>query len=91
MATQPPHGGDPAVVLIDHDTNLDRELNLAGWNRPDLCRQLLVAGADPIARADAGITCGWIDPNGALLKPPGPYRPNWADGEANCLASGHGS
>ncbi len=21
----------------------------------------------------------WVDPNGALLKPPGPYRPNWAD------------
>ncbi len=120
-ATQPPHGVDPAVVqvLIDHDAKLDRALNLAGcWNLADLCGQLLAAGADPTAQADAGITplesaamhgstdaadvligyglhrpglwlaaaagrldlvCSWVDPNGALLKPPGPYRPNWAD------------
>ena len=58
-ATQPPHGVDPAVVqvLIDHGAELDRALNLAAcWNLADLCRQLLAAGADPAARADAGIT-----------------------------------
>lgn len=120
-ATQPPHGIDPAIiqVLIDHGANLDRALNLAGcWNLADLCRQLLMAGADPTARADAGITPlesaamhgstdaadiligyglhrpglwlagaagqldlvrSWVDSTGTLLKPPGPYRPNWAD------------
>ena len=32
-------------------------MNLAGcWNLADLCTQLLAAGADPAARADAGIT-----------------------------------
>ena len=58
-ATQPPHGIDRAVVqvLIDSGAYLDRALNLAGcWNLPDLCRQLLDAGAIPAARADAGIT-----------------------------------
>lgn len=59
-ATQPPHGVvDPAVidVLIANGATLDRALNFAGcWNLPDLCRQLLAAGADPTARADAGIT-----------------------------------
>jgi ankyrin repeat protein len=58
-ATQPPHGIDPTVVqvLIDHGANLDRALNLAGcWNLPDLCLQLLAAGADPRARSDADIT-----------------------------------
>lgn len=120
-ATQPPHGIDPSVVqvLIDHGANLDRALNLAGcWNLPALCQQLLAGGADPTARADAGITPlesaamhgstqaadiligyglhrpglwlaaaagrldlvrSWVDPSGALLKPAGPYRPNWAD------------
>lgn len=58
-ATQPPHGIDPAVVdvLIDNGAHLDRALNLAGcWNLAGLCRQLLAAGADPSARADADIT-----------------------------------
>lgn len=52
----PPH---PQVVevLIDAGAELDRALNLAGcWNLPVLCEQLLAAGADPGARADAGIT-----------------------------------
>jgi ankyrin repeat protein len=58
-ATQPPHGIDPAViaVLIASGATLDRALNLAGcWNLAGLCRQLLAAGADPAARADADIT-----------------------------------
>lgn len=58
-ATQPPHGIDPVIidVLIDNGAGVDRALNLAGcWNLPDLCRQLLDAGADPTARADANIT-----------------------------------
>lgn len=58
-ATQPPHGVEPAVIdtLITNGAHLDRALNLAGcWNLPDLCRQLLAAGADPTARADADIT-----------------------------------
>lgn len=57
--TQPPHGIEPGVVdvLIDHGANPDRALNLAGcWNLPDLCRQLLAAGANPAARADGNIT-----------------------------------
>jgi hypothetical protein len=120
-ATQPPQGVAPGVVqvLIDHGADVDRALNLAAcWNLPDLCRQLLAAGADPTARADADITplesaamhgstgaaevlithglhrpClwvaaaagrldlvrTWVDPQGTLLAPPGPYRPNWAD------------
>ncbi len=52
----PPH---PRVVevLIEAGAELDRALNLAGcWNLPELCEQLLAAGADPAARADAGIT-----------------------------------
>ena len=60
MMTQP-EGGPPAPgivrVLIDGGAHLDRALNLAGcWNLADLCAQLLAAGADPTARADAGIT-----------------------------------
>lgn len=58
-AAQPPHGVDPAVleVLIANGAQLDRALNLAGcWNLADLCQQLLAAGADPTARADADIT-----------------------------------
>ena len=56
-----PEGGAPAPemvgVLIDAGADLDRALNLAGcWNLADLCAQLLAAGADPAARADAGIT-----------------------------------
>ena len=44
-------------VLIGAGAELNRALNLAGcWNLPDLCEQLLVAGADPAARADANIT-----------------------------------
>lgn len=57
--TQPPHGIDPAVirVLISAGAELDRALNLAGcWNLADMCAQLLAAGADPTARADANIT-----------------------------------
>lgn len=52
----PPH---PQAVdaLIEAGAEFDRALNLAGcWNLPDLCEQLLAAGADPAARADAGIT-----------------------------------
>lgn len=60
MMTQP-EGGPPSSevveVLIDGGAYLDRTLNLAGcWNLADLCAQLLAAGADPAARADAGIT-----------------------------------
>ncbi|MDE2936013.1 MAG: ankyrin repeat domain-containing protein [Chloroflexota bacterium] len=49
----------PEVVelLIEAGAELDRALNLAGcWNLPELCKQLLAAGADPAAQADAGIT-----------------------------------
>ncbi len=49
-ATQPPHGVDQAcvAVLIDSGAVLDRALGLAGcWNLPELCIQLLEAGADP--------------------------------------------
>ena len=49
----------PGIVdlLIDAGAGLDRALNLAGcWNLAELCGQLLAAGADPKARADAGIT-----------------------------------
>jgi ankyrin repeat protein len=56
-----PEGGAPSPemvqVLIDAGAYLDRALNLAGcWNLADLCTPLLAAGADPAARADAGIT-----------------------------------
>lgn len=57
--TQPPHGIAPDVisVLISAGAELDRALNLAGcWNLADMCSQLLAAGADPAARADANIT-----------------------------------
>lgn len=57
--TQPPHGISPAVisVLTSAGAELDRALNLAGcWNLADMCSQLLAAGADPAARADADIT-----------------------------------
>ncbi len=58
--TQPdfaPPRREIVAVLIAAGAELDRALNLAGcWNLPDLCRQLLAAGADPRARADAGIT-----------------------------------
>lgn len=57
--TQPPHGIDDDVVdvLIERGSQLDRALNLAGcWNQAELCARLLEAGADPSARADAGIT-----------------------------------
>ena len=60
LMTQP-EAGSPSPelvgVLIDAGADLDRALNLAGcWNLADLCAQLLAAGADPAARADAGIT-----------------------------------
>lgn len=60
LMTQP-EGGPPssevADVLIDAGAYLDRALNLAGcWNLASFCAQLLAAGADPAARADAGIT-----------------------------------
>ena len=50
---------DPKFVgaLIEAGAELERALNLAGcWNLPGMCEQLLAAGADPAARADAGIT-----------------------------------
>ena len=60
LTTQPGAGPpSPAVVevLVGAGAGLDRALNLAGcWNLADLCAQLLAAGADPAARADAGIT-----------------------------------
>ena len=49
-ATQPPHGIDfeCIAVLIEAGASLDRALCLAGcWNLPELCVQLLDAGADP--------------------------------------------
>lgn len=58
-ATQPPHGVSSEVIdtLIGAGAHLDRALNLAGcWNLADLCSQLLDAGANPTARADADIT-----------------------------------
>lgn len=122
LATQPCVGDVSAEVigvLIEHGAKLDRALNLAAcWNRSGLVKQLLDAGADPTARADADITplesaalhgsteaadilvrhgvhrdglwlaaaAGrldlvrtWVDERGALLKPPGTYRPNFAD------------
>ena len=59
--TTQPDAGPPSPemvdVLVGTGADLDRALNLAGcWNLADLCRQLLAAGADPTARADAGIT-----------------------------------
>ena len=56
-----PEGGPPSPemvgVLIDAGADLDRALNLAGcWNLAGLCTQLLAAGANPAAQADAGIT-----------------------------------
>lgn len=57
--TQPPHGISDEIVetLIVAGSLLDRALNLAGcWNLDRLCSQLLAAGADPAATADAGIT-----------------------------------
>lgn len=60
LTTQPGAGPpSPAIVdvLVKARAGLDRALNLAGcWNLADLCSQLLAAGADPAARADAGIT-----------------------------------
>ncbi len=60
LTTQPDVGPPRAEVLdvlVAAGAELDRALNLAGcWNLPDLCTQLLAAGADPAARADAGIT-----------------------------------
>ena len=119
--TQPPHGISEgiAAVLIANGSRLDRALNLAGcWNLPDLCVQLLAAGADASVRAGENITplesavmhgstksadvlathglhrpslwlaaatgqparvLEWVAPDGQLLQPPGPYRPNLAD------------
>ena len=60
LMTQPdavPPSPELVDVLIDAGAELDRALNLAAcWNLADLCSQLLAAGADPTARADAGIT-----------------------------------
>ena len=60
LTTQPdlsPPSAEIVDVLVQAGTALDRALNLAGcWNLPGLCAQLLTAGADPAARADAGIT-----------------------------------
>lgn len=58
--TQPgagPPSPEVVEVLVDAGAGVDRALNLAAcWNLADLCSQLLEAGADPSARADAGIT-----------------------------------
>ena len=58
--TQPgaaPPSSEMVDVLVGAGADLDRAMNLAGcWNLADLCRQLLAAGTDPAARADAGIT-----------------------------------
>ena len=60
LTTQPDVGHSSSEiidVLISAGAALDRALNLAGcWNLPDMCAQLLAAGADPEARADGGIT-----------------------------------
>ena len=60
LMTQPdagPPSPELVDVLIDGGAELDRALNLAAcWNLAELCSQLLAAGADPTARADAGIT-----------------------------------
>lgn len=60
LTTQPDVGHSSSEiidVLIGAGAEMDRALNLAGcWNLPDLCAQLLAAGADPAARADAGLT-----------------------------------
>ena len=60
LTTQPDVGhSSPEVidVLVSAGAAPDRALNLAGcWNLPDLCEQLLAAGADPAACADGGIT-----------------------------------
>ena len=60
LTTQPgaaPRSPEIVDVLVEAGAALDRALNLAGcWNLADLCLQLLAAGADPTARADAGIT-----------------------------------
>lgn len=122
LATQPAVGevsSEVIAVLINRGAKLDRALNLAAcWNLSALVEQLLKAGADPRARADADITPlesaamhgsaeaadilaahgihrnslwlaaaagqldlvrSWVDESSALLKPPGPYRPNLAD------------
>ena len=60
LMTQP-EAGPPSTEMVDvliyAGADLDRALNLAGcWNLADLCTQLLAAGADPEARADADIT-----------------------------------
>ncbi len=58
--TQPDNSPpEPRFVraLIEAGSELDRALNLAGcWNLPAMCSQLLAAGADPAARADANVT-----------------------------------
>lgn len=56
-----PDAGPPSWeivdVLVGAGAKMDRALNLAGcWNLAEFCRQLLAAGADPAAQADAGIT-----------------------------------
>ena len=60
LMTQPdagPPSPQVVAVLVDAGARLDRALNLAAcWNLADLCSQLLASGADPRARADAGIT-----------------------------------
>lgn len=60
LITQPDIGPAPTEIvdaLIGAGAAPDRALNLAAcWNLPHLCAQLLAAGADPAARADAGIT-----------------------------------
>ena len=60
LTTQPDVGHTSADIidaLISAGAAPDRALNLAAcWNLPDLCAQLLAAGADPEARADGGIT-----------------------------------
>ena len=60
LATQPdvsPPSSEIVDVLVEAGAAVDRALNLAGcWNLPNLCAQLLAGGADPVARADAGIT-----------------------------------
>ena len=59
--TTQPEVGPPSPQIVDlligAGAELDRALNLAGcWNRAALCEQLLAAGADPAATADANIT-----------------------------------
>jgi ankyrin repeat protein len=99
LATQPDVGPveeQVVDVLIEAGASLDRALNLAGcWNLAGMCHQLMAAGADPTARADAGITPlesaamhGSADAAGVLVERGVHRRSLWlaaASGELNLV------